>query len=94
MIILEGKAAKPSYLHIKDGKYEILDAKDIWGKTTSQTQEYLKKQHGAKTRMICIGPAAEKMVRHYLHFTTSQVTALHHKYSPMDKLYDEGAKAS
>jgi aldehyde:ferredoxin oxidoreductase len=64
MIILEGKAAKPSYLYIKDGKYEILDAGSIWGKTTSQAQEYLKKQHGAKARMICIGPAAEKMVRY------------------------------
>jgi aldehyde:ferredoxin oxidoreductase len=64
MIILEGKAAKPSYLYIKDGKYEILDASAIRGKTVSQTQEYLKKQHGAKARMICIGPAAEKMVRY------------------------------
>jgi aldehyde:ferredoxin oxidoreductase len=64
LIILEGKAAKPSYLYIKDGTYEILDASDIWGKTTGQAQEYLKKQHGAKARMICIGPAAEKMVRY------------------------------
>src|SRR4030066_547905 len=48
MIILEGKAAKPSYLHIKDGKYEIRDASPIRGKTTGQAQEYLKKQHGAK----------------------------------------------
>ncbi|OGO05383.1 MAG: hypothetical protein A2Y60_00360, partial [Chloroflexi bacterium RBG_13_54_9] len=64
MIILEGKAAKPSYLYIKDGKYEILDASAIRGKTTSETQEYLKKQHGAKARMVCIGPAAEKLVRY------------------------------
>ena len=64
MIILEGKAAKPSYLYIKDGKYEILDAKDIWGKTTSQAQEYLKKKYGARARTLCIGPAAEKMVRY------------------------------
>jgi aldehyde:ferredoxin oxidoreductase len=64
LIILEGKSAKPSYLYIKDGTYEILDASAIWGKTTSQAQEYLKKQHGAKARMICVGPAAEKMVRY------------------------------
>jgi len=64
MIILEGKAAKPSYLYISDGKFEIRDASAIWGKTTSQAQEFLKKQHGAKARMICIGPAAEKMVRY------------------------------
>jgi len=64
LMIFEGKAAKPSYLHIKDGKYEILDAKDIWGKTVNQTQEYLSKKYGAKARMICVGPAAEKMVRY------------------------------
>lgn len=64
LVIFEGKAAKPAYLYIKDGTREILDAKDIWGKTVSQTQEYLKKKHGAKARMICVGPAAEKMVRY------------------------------
>ena len=64
LVILEGKAAKPSYLYIKDGKYEIRDASAIWGKTTSQAQEYLQKQYGAKARIICIGPAAEKMVRY------------------------------
>ena len=64
LVIFEGKAAKPVYLHIKNGKFEIRDASAIWGKTTSQTQEYLEKQHGAKARTICIGPAAEKMVRY------------------------------
>ncbi|MCX5995845.1 MAG: aldehyde ferredoxin oxidoreductase family protein, partial [Chloroflexi bacterium] len=64
LIILEGKSAKPSYLYIKDGTYEILDASAIWGKTTSQAQEYLKKKYGTKARMICVGPAAEKMVRY------------------------------
>ena len=29
------------------------------------------------------------MVNHYLHFTSSQITAQHHKYSPMDKLQSE-----
>jgi aldehyde:ferredoxin oxidoreductase len=64
MIILEGKVAKPSYLYVKDGTCEMLDAKDIWGKTTSQTQDYLKKKHGARARMVCIGPAAERMIRY------------------------------
>jgi aldehyde:ferredoxin oxidoreductase len=64
LVIFEGKAAKPVYLHIADGKSEIREASAIWGKTTSQTQEYLKKQHGAKARTICVGPAAEKMVRY------------------------------
>ena len=64
LMIIEGKAAKPSYIFIKDGKYEILDAASIWGKTTSQAQEYLKEKHGPKARMVCVGPAAEKLVRY------------------------------
>jgi aldehyde:ferredoxin oxidoreductase len=64
LLILEGRAAKPAYLYIKDGKYEIRDAAPIWGKTTSQTQGYLKKEHGPRARMVCVGPAAEKLVRY------------------------------
>ena len=64
LVIIEGRAAKPVYLYIKDGKYEIRDAGAIWGKSTSQAQAYLKKEYGAKARMVCIGPAAEKLVRY------------------------------
>ena len=64
LIIIEDKAAKPVYLHIKDGKYEVRDAGAIWGKTTGQAQAYLKKEHGARAQMVCIGPAAERLVRY------------------------------
>ena len=64
IILFEGKAAKPAYLYIKDGKYEFIYPYAIWGKTTSQTQEYLKKEHGVRARIICIGPAAERLVRY------------------------------
>ncbi len=64
LLIFEEKAAKPVYVYIKDGKYEILDASAIWGKTTSEAQSYLRRIHGAKARMVCIGPAAEKLVRY------------------------------
>jgi len=33
-----------------------------------------------------LGHTTLEMVNHYLHFTSSQLTAQHHKYSPMDKL--------
>ena len=63
LVIIEGRAAKPVYLCIQDGKCEILEGDAIWGKTTGQAQNFLKKTHGAKARAICIGPAAEKLVR-------------------------------
>jgi site-specific recombinase XerD len=32
-----------------------------------------------------LGHTTSDMVNHYLHFTSAQITAQHHKYSPMDK---------
>jgi len=36
-----------------------------------------------------LGHSTLEMVNHYLHFTRSQLTAQHHKYSPMDRLQKE-----
>jgi len=36
-----------------------------------------------------LGHTTLDMVNHYLHFTNSQITAQHRKYSPMDKLRSE-----
>jgi site-specific recombinase XerD len=36
-----------------------------------------------------LGHTTLDMVNHYLHFTSSQITAQHHKYSPMDKLQED-----
>ncbi len=36
-----------------------------------------------------LGHTTLDMVNHYLHFTSSQITAQHHKYSPMDKMQSE-----
>lgn len=36
-----------------------------------------------------LGHTTFEMVNHYLHFTRSQITAQHHKFSPMDKLSGE-----
>jgi aldehyde:ferredoxin oxidoreductase len=63
-MVFEGRADRPVYVHIKDGKCQILDASGIWGKTTSEAQAYLRKAHGARARTVCIGPAAEKLVRY------------------------------
>ncbi len=36
-----------------------------------------------------LGHTTLDMVNHYLHFTSSQITAQHHKYSPMDRLQED-----
>lgn len=63
-IIIEGKANKPVYLWIQDGKVEIKDATHLWGKLTAETQELIRKELGdSLIRTALIGPGAEKLVR-------------------------------
>lgn len=61
-IIIEGRAAKPSYIHIEEQKCELVVAEDLWGLNTVETQERLRERHGHKTETACIGPAGEKLV--------------------------------
>lgn len=64
MIILEGRAASPSYLWIYDDQIEIRDAGHLWGKTVWETEEHLRKELGVPDAIIAsIGPAGEKLVR-------------------------------
>jgi aldehyde:ferredoxin oxidoreductase len=64
LIIIEGKAEKPSYLLIHQTGCEILDAKDLWGLDTQETQTALAAKHGTRTQTACIGPAGERLVRY------------------------------
>jgi len=63
MVILEGKAKKPSYLAIIDGKGELLDAGDIWGKSVWDADAWIKAQHqDPQMHIAAIGVAGENEV--------------------------------
>ena len=63
-IIIKGKSDKPVYLYVSDGKGEIRDASHLWGKTTYETEESLKKElNDKKIEVASIGPAGENLVR-------------------------------
>lgn len=62
-IVIEGASDKPTYLYIENGNVEFNDAKDLWGLTTFETEERLKKVHGGGCGVLSIGPAGENMVR-------------------------------
>ena len=62
-LIIYGKASKPVYLWITDGKAEILDASRLWGLDTYRTQQMIWKLHSNKTRMMVIGRAGENRSR-------------------------------
>ncbi len=61
-IFVSGISDKPVYLFIKDGKAEIRDAKQLWGKDCVETEEALIQETGeGKLRTAVIGPAGEKI---------------------------------
>ena len=64
VVIITGKAPKPTYIIISDEGVEFIDAKELWGKTTIETDNILKKRHGKNISVACIGPAGERMVRY------------------------------
>jgi len=61
MIILEGKSETPVYLNIVDDKIEFRDANHVWGKLALETTEILTKETNEKAKVMCIGPAGEKL---------------------------------
>jgi aldehyde:ferredoxin oxidoreductase len=63
MVILEGRSPKPVYLHIDNDNAELIDAADLWGKTTWETEPELRRKHqDPQLRISCIGRAGENQV--------------------------------
>ena len=62
-LIIMGKSATPCLLSINDGDVEYLDASDLLGMSTSETERAVKERLGRRTRVACIGPAGENLVR-------------------------------
>lgn len=62
-IAITGCAEKPCYLFIHDGKVEIKDAAQLWGKGFYEVQQRLKDIHGQSARFVTTGPAGENKVR-------------------------------
>ncbi|KON29788.1 aldehyde:ferredoxin oxidoreductase [miscellaneous Crenarchaeota group-15 archaeon DG-45] len=61
-VIFEGASEKPVFLWIEDGDAELRDASHLWGKDVFATTDGIIKGD-KKTRVACIGPAGEKLVR-------------------------------
>ncbi|MEM1639878.1 MAG: aldehyde ferredoxin oxidoreductase family protein [Desulfurococcaceae archaeon] len=63
VVVIEGKAEKPTYVWIRDDEVEFRDASHVWGLTTDHTIEALKEETDKNARMFVIGPAGERLVR-------------------------------
>ena len=62
-IVITGRAGSPKYLWIDNGNVELRDARDLWGKTTWETDDILHRRHGERISVACIGQAGEHLVR-------------------------------
>ena len=60
---ITGKADRPVYLWLNDGRLEVRDAKNVWGKDTYESQEIIKSEIGVPgMHVLTIGPAGENGV--------------------------------
>lgn len=60
---LTGRAERPVYLWIDNGRLEVREAGHLWGKDTYETQNLVKAETGGTGVRTCvIGPAGEKQV--------------------------------
>jgi aldehyde:ferredoxin oxidoreductase len=74
LIIVEGKAEKPTYVHIDGDGIHLMGAEDLFGLDPRSLQICLKEKHGRHTASACIGLAGEKLVR-YAVVTSGERTA-------------------
>lgn len=62
VLVIEGKAARPTYISIADDRVELRDASHLWGKLVSEATQLMSEEAGdAKARVLCIGPAGERL---------------------------------
>ena len=62
-LILQGKSESWVNLYIENDRVEFREAKGYVGQDTYTTQINLRKELGPKTRIVCIGPAGERLSR-------------------------------
>ena len=63
-IAVRGRASAPSILVIQDDQVQLLPADGLWGKTTFETEQHLRKQLGPQFQFAVIGPAGEQQIRY------------------------------
>lgn len=62
-LVITGRAERPVYLYLHEGRVEIRDAREYWGLDVPGAQAALRRDLGAGARAAVIGPAGENLVR-------------------------------
>lgn len=64
-LLFKGRAEKPVYAYVEDGKVELRDASDLWGLGVHETIKRLQERYGERDlTVIAIGPAGENLVKY------------------------------
>ena len=64
-LVVKGKADRPIYLQVNEGKAEIRDASHLWGKDSYQTQDLIKNELKDESASVaCIGAGGEKRIKY------------------------------
>lgn len=61
-LLIKGASEKPVYLHISPDEVSFEKADTLWGADAFETEKTLWKKH-PKSKVACIGPAGENLVR-------------------------------
>jgi aldehyde:ferredoxin oxidoreductase len=62
VLIISGKAKKPTWIGIKEGEILFHDAADLWGLGVFEVTEKLGQDNNSRN-VLCIGPAGENLCR-------------------------------
>jgi len=63
-ITIRGRSSEPVYVTIMNGNVDFHDASGVWGEEVRETNDAVRKDAGIDgTRVACIGPAGENLVR-------------------------------
>ena len=62
-LVIKGRSVFPALLTIEDDEVAFLDATDLVGLNTSDTEQSVRDRLGRRFRVACIGPAGENGVR-------------------------------
>lgn len=62
-VVVTGRAGKPVYIRINDGRAEIIEAGAIWGEGVYAVRDFLEKSYGKNVHFVTTGPAGENLCR-------------------------------
>ena len=62
-LIVGGKSKKPIVLLVQDKQIEFLDAEDLWGLDSFETEGMLRRVYGSTAGVLSIGQAGENLVK-------------------------------